>query len=245
MIITNQQSSQAAAVAEGGGGRGGIEERGKSNRKRQPIQRIHNADARTNTHNHEVECGPQCLNRHDQDIECTESTCNVWNQVMCQNQWLRQLVTTKSRLQVRIASNPKNGQGLFAIETIARGTLVIECAGQVISASECKKRERKHIDMWQRDKPFQSYLIKYAGSERGVQICLDARNFGNESRFANHSCDPNCYMLKRIVDGQTRLFLRTLRQIESHEELTYRYGWPRHDMFACSCGAAQCSGFMN
>jgi len=77
---------------------------------------------------------------------------------------------------------------------------------------------------------------------------VDAGVGGNESRFINHSCEPNCEAT--IEDG--RIFIETLRGIKVGEELTYDYqlvtsGRPtkaERAKYACRCGSKDCRGTM-
>ena len=50
---------------------------------------------------------------------------------------------------------------------------------------------------------------------------IDAAVNGNEARFINHSCDPNCDAV--IDDG--RIWIETIRDIEPGEELAYDYAY--------------------
>jgi histone-lysine N-methyltransferase NSD2 len=64
------------------------------------------------------------------------------------------------------------------------------------------------------------------------------------SRFMNHSCDPNCITQKWTVNGDTRVGLFTLRDVEPGTELTFNYqlecvGTTKKK---CLCGAKNCSG---
>ncbi len=67
---------------------------------------------------------------------------------------------------------------------------------------------------------------------------------GNEARFFNHSCDPNC---ESVIEGR-RVYIEAIRAIEPGEELTYDYQIQREDddppdidaIFACRCGAPEC-----
>jgi hypothetical protein len=77
---------------------------------------------------------------------------------------------------------------------------------------------------------------------------IDAGTNGNDARFFNHSCDPNC---ESVVEKR-RVFIEALRSIEPGEEMTYDYQIYRdHDdpenideIFACRCGFANCRGTM-
>jgi hypothetical protein len=80
------------------------------------------------------------------------------------------------------------------------------------------------------------------------KIVIDAGRNGNEARFINHGCDPNCesgIMAKRV-------FIEAIRTIQPGEELVYDYQITRDpddpddvdEIFACRCGAAGCRGSM-
>jgi hypothetical protein len=77
---------------------------------------------------------------------------------------------------------------------------------------------------------------------------IDAGRNGNDARFINHGCDPNCesgIMKKRV-------FIDAIRTIQPGEELVYDYQITRDpddpddvdEIFACRCGAPGCRGSM-
>ena len=68
---------------------------------------------------------------------------------------------------------------------------------------------------------------------------------GNECRFVNHSCEPNCEMQKWTVNGHYRMALFALKDIHPDEELTYDYNFSLfnpHEGQICKCGSAKCRG---
>ena len=77
---------------------------------------------------------------------------------------------------------------------------------------------------------------------------IDAGVGGNEARFVNHSCGPNC---ESVIEN-CRVFIDALRTIEPGEELTYDYQIQRDtddppdidSIFACHCGSQRCRGTM-
>ena len=77
-------------------------------------------------------------------------------------------------------------------------------------------------------------------------MVVDAAVGGNEARFINHSCDPNCDAV--IDDG--RIWIETIRDVEPGEELAYDYAYvleERHTpaakrRYPCTCGARNCRG---
>ena len=62
----------------------------------------------------------------------------------------------------------------------------------------------------------------------------------------DHSCQPNCETQKWTVNGDTRIGLFALRDIESGEELTFNYNLAcdGEKRKPCLCGAPNCSGFI-
>lgn len=46
---------------------------------------------------------------------------------------------------------------------------------------------------------------------------------GNEARFINHCCDPNCYTKTVTVGGAKHIAIYSKRPIRAGEELTYDY----------------------
>ena len=84
---------------------------------------------------------------------------------------------------------------------------------------------------------------------------IDGGLEGNDARWINHSCAPNC---EAILDEneddpkQSRVFIESIRAIKPGEELTYDYGITlaeRHTprlkkIWACRCGSKDCTGTM-
>lgn len=78
-------------------------------------------------------------------------------------------------------------------------------------------------------------------------MILDATK-GSIARFVNHSCNPNCNMVKWVVKGKPRIALFALdRQIMTGEELTYDYNFnpfAANNVQECRCGSANCRGIV-
>jgi hypothetical protein len=72
-------------------------------------------------------------------------------------------------------------------------------------------------------------------------IFIDARGYGNTSRFINSSCKPNCDCFKFVDprNGETRVGIFTKYDLPKDVELTYDYSF--HELgeartFVCGCG---------
>ncbi|HEX3847662.1 MAG TPA: SET domain-containing protein-lysine N-methyltransferase [Steroidobacteraceae bacterium] len=127
---------------------------------------------------------------------------------------------------------------MFAARRIRKGATVIEYLGERVSHAAVDRRyEDKDAD--------DGHTFLFTVDEHTV---IDAGVDGNEARFINHSCDPNCE--SGIV--RKRVFIEAIRDIEPGEELSYDYCIGRDDddepnvdeVFACRCGAKGCRGSM-
>lgn len=131
-----------------------------------------------------------------------------------------------------------HGRGVFAARRIRKGTRIIEYVGECVSHEEA---DRRYEDRPEDD----NHTFLFIVDRRTV---IDAGVGGNDARFINHSCAPNC---ETLIDDR-RVFIRALRTIQAGEELAYDYQIRREpgdrpdidDIFACRCGAATCRGTM-
>ena len=131
-----------------------------------------------------------------------------------------------------------HGTGVYAIAPIKKGARVLEYLGERISHDEADRRyERKGED--------DGHTFLFIASNRTV---IDASVDGNDARFINHSCAPNC----ETVIENSRVFIDAIRGIKPGEELGYDYQltWESTDdpaelaLYACRCGAKKCRGTM-
>ena len=138
------------------------------------------------------------------------------------------------RIQVRRSG--VHGKGVFALQPIAEGEVVIEYVGEVISWAEAQRRHPH-------DPGEPNHTFYFHVDEDHV---IDANVGGNAARWINHSCAPNCWADE--VDG--RIFITALRGIKAGEELNYDYGLIIDERYtkklkaeyACRCGSKECRG---
>lgn len=135
-----------------------------------------------------------------------------------------------------IRRSPIHGLGAFANCRIPAGTRLIEYAGERLTPAQAEARypdvagEAHHTFLFAIDDV----------------VVIDAAVHGNEARFINHSCDPNC---DAVIDD-ARIWIETIRDVVPGEELAYDYAYileERHSpaakrRFPCHCGAATCRG---
>ena len=129
-----------------------------------------------------------------------------------------------------------HGKGVFAVQDIPKGEVIIEYVGEIISWAEAQRRHPH-------DPKDPNHTFYFHVDEDHV---IDAKVGGNSSRWINHSCDPNCEADE--VDG--RVFIKSLRKIKAGEELNYDYGLIIDEPYTkklkaeypCWCGSKNCRG---
>jgi SET domain-containing protein len=78
------------------------------------------------------------------------------------------------------------------------------------------------------------------------QEVIDATTRGNQARFVNHSCEPNCISKVLYIHGQKHIIIYAQRAIEKGEELTYDYKFPKEETkIECLCKTAKCRKYLN
>lgn len=129
-----------------------------------------------------------------------------------------------------------HGRGVFAAKDIRKGKPVIEYKGEHISQDVANERfEEKDGE--------HHHTVLFTIDDDTV---IDASSKGNEARFINHSCDPNC----EAIQYGRRIFIESVRDIKKGEELTYDYHLQvdkphtkkKLALYACHCGAKNCRG---
>jgi hypothetical protein len=137
-----------------------------------------------------------------------------------------------------IRPSPIQGFGAWAVRPIRKGTRIVEYLGERIASEEAEER-------YDDDASEHPHVLLFTVDEETV---IDAGVGGNEARYFNHSCAPNC----EAVVEKGRVFIVARRAIAPGEELTYDYQlerpgsakaeWARR--YACRCGANRCRGTM-
>ena len=139
------------------------------------------------------------------------------------------IIVRRSRIQ---------GRGVFARRDIESGTRVVEYTGARLTHDQADERypddaaDGKH------------HTFLFAVDDR---LVIDASIGGNEARFINHSCDPNC----EVVITRRRVFIDALRDIAKGDEILYDYWYMTDEsytleqlraIYPCRCGSPKCRG---
>ncbi|CAL7936216.1 unnamed protein product [Xylocopa violacea] len=174
--------------------------------------------------------GTDCLNRILL-VECSPGICPAGPK--CNNQ----AFVRRQYPAMEPFHTVGRGWGLRSLESIKAGQFVIEYVGEVIDEAEYKRRLHRKKEL----KNENFYFLTIDNNRT-----IDAEPKGNLSRFMNHSCSPNCETQKWTVNGDTRIGLFALCDIESGEELTFNYNLAcdGETRKPCLCGASNCSGFI-
>ncbi|XP_069775679.1 histone-lysine N-methyltransferase EHMT2-like isoform X3 [Narcine bancroftii] len=161
-------------------------------------------------------------------FECNQA-CSCWRS--CKNR----VVQSGIKVRLQLYRTEKMGWGVRALQDIPQGTFICEYVGEIISDAEADVREDD------------SYLFDLDNKD-GEVYCIDARYYGNVSRFINHLCDPNIIPVRVFMLHQDLRFPRiaffSSRDIRTDEELGFDYGDRFWDIkckyFTCQCGSEKC-----
>ncbi len=140
-------------------------------------------------------------------------------------------------LPFEIRRSPIQGVGAFATRAIRKGTRLIEYTGERITSNEADARYPDD------ESQARHHTFLFAIDD---DVVIDAAVDGNEARFINHSCAPNC---DAVIDD-ARIWIEAIRDIAAGEELAYDYAFvleERHTpaakrRYPCNCGAGTCRG---
>lgn len=113
----------------------------------------------------------------------------------------------------------KIGWGVFALSPLQTGDFVGEYTGYIMES----------IDATPEQKEGGHYLSDFSWNypdelPNGEELEVSAMKAGNETRFVNHSYDPNCVVDHTLVDGIFITFFRVIRPIAQDEQLLVDYG---------------------
>jgi uncharacterized protein len=136
---------------------------------------------------------------------------------------------------LEVRQSPVHGRGVFAKKPIRKGRRIIEYTGRRVPW----KSIPDNVD------DAHTFLF---GINDGADV-IDPEIGGNEARWINHSCDPNC---EAIEEDDGRVFIYALRNIRAGEELSYDYRLEVDERItptvkaenACHCGTSRCRGTM-
>lgn len=200
-------------------------------------------------------CDEDCFNRF-MFYECDDSNCNIGDE-HCTNRSFaglreRTKIGGKYNIGVEVIKTVDRGHGVRSNRTFEPNQIIVEYTGEIITQDECDDRMNKRYKNAE-----VSYIGNFAIHANHIQcyylmdfdqhMILDATR-GSIARFINHSCEPNCKMIKWTVAGKPRMALFAGdRGIMTGEELTYDYNFNPYsikNVQECRCGSASCRGVL-
>uniref|UniRef100_A0A0N4ZFL7 [Histone H3]-lysine(27) N-trimethyltransferase n=1 Tax=Parastrongyloides trichosuri TaxID=131310 RepID=A0A0N4ZFL7_PARTI len=117
--------------------------------------------------------------------------------------------------RLEILPSSVGGFGAFAVDTIEKGEFISEYTGELISETESEKRGRIY------DSKKTSYLFILNSTQQ-----IDSYDYGNTSRFINHSdTNDNVFGSVIVVNGVQTIVFHAARQILKGEELFFNYNY--------------------
>lgn len=127
------------------------------------------------------------------------------------------------------------GRGVFATRRIRTGQVLTEYIGEQLTHEEADARYD--------DSEGRHHTFLFVVND---DIVLDARRRGNDAKYINHSCEPNC---ESVIDDD-RVWIQSIKPIAPGTELVYDYRFEWDDSYdaddvryyACRCGSAKCRG---
>jgi SET domain-containing protein len=134
---------------------------------------------------------------------------------------------------VEVRDSPVHGRGVYATRRIPKGARIIEYTGKRMAWADAPNED---------DDPH-TFIF---GLDNGQVINPEID--GNEARWINHSCDPNC----EAIGKDDRIFICAMKTIRAGEELSYDYALELDEPitkkleaeYKCHCGTARCRGTM-
>ena len=143
--------------------------------------------------------------------------------------------TRKRARRIEVRESGVHGRGVYASKPIPKGARIIEYTGKRV--------------LWENvpNDPDDPHTFLF-GLDNGIEV-IDPTIRGNEARWINHSCDPNC---EAIEEEDERVFIYALRDLQQGEELFYDYALQVDEPITrevaeesrCFCGSSRCRGTM-
>ncbi|MBA4409180.1 MAG: SET domain-containing protein-lysine N-methyltransferase [Bacteroidota bacterium] len=136
-----------------------------------------------------------------------------------------------------VKTSPVHGRGVFAKRTIPKGTRVFEYAGLRVSKTDLETDLTNGLTTM----TFVMNLNK--------TTAIDGERGGNDARFINHSCNPNC----EVLYFNETPYIYAMQEIQEGHELNFDYklGFDsetilsidqKKEWFPCNCGSENCRG---
>lgn len=209
-------------------------------------------------------CDEDCQNRI-MLYECDDANCGAGRD-NCTNRAFAELYNrrkgdssrkggNKYEIGVEVIKTADRGYGVRSNRCFNPNQIIVEYTGEIITEDECDRRMNEdYKDNEVTSLPFQIYVSWLIFTSKCYYLMSFDQNMiidatrGSIARFVNHSCKPNCRMVKWIVEGKPRMALFAGdNPIMTGDELTYDYNFDpfsAKNVQACRCGSDNCRGVL-
>ncbi|XP_044279167.1 inactive histone-lysine N-methyltransferase 2E isoform X2 [Varanus komodoensis] len=128
----------------------------------------------------------------------------------------KEVITSSSIFKPPVESYiQKNKKILKAAKDLPPDALIIEYRGKFM----LREQFEANGYFFKRPYPFVLFYSKL----NGLEMCVDARTFGNEARFIRRSCSPNAEVRHAIEDGTIHLYIYSIQNIPKGTEITIAF----------------------
>ncbi|KAG7478392.1 hypothetical protein MATL_G00080060 [Megalops atlanticus] len=128
------------------------------------------------------------------------------------------VIGSQMQLQLgRVTRVQKHRKILRAARDLEPDTLIIEYRGKVM----LKQQFEVNGHFFKKPYPFVLFYSKF----NEVEMCVDARTFGNDARFIRRSCTPNAEVRHMIAEGMIHLCIYAVTQITKDAEVTIGFDY--------------------
>ncbi|XP_074482918.1 histone-lysine N-methyltransferase SETD5 isoform X2 [Sebastes fasciatus] len=117
----------------------------------------------------------------------------------------------------RVTRVQKHRKILRAAKNLEPDTLIIEYRGKVM----LKQQFEVNGHFFKKPYPFVLFYSKF----NDVEMCVDARTFGNDARFIRRSCTPNAEVRHMIAEGMIHLCIYAINHITKDAEVTIGFDY--------------------
>ncbi|MEI8112423.1 MAG: SET domain-containing protein-lysine N-methyltransferase [Bacteroidia bacterium] len=136
-----------------------------------------------------------------------------------------------------VQNSSVHGKGVFAKKIIPKGTRVFEYAGERVLKANLSQDLVNGLTSL-------VYVMNL-----NETLAIDGERGGNDARFINHSCDPNC----EVLYFNETPYVYAMHEIQEGQELhfDYKLGFDteteytasqKREWFPCNCGSDNCRG---
>ncbi|CAG5116983.1 unnamed protein product, partial [Candidula unifasciata] len=136
-----------------------------------------------------------------------------------------------------VADVKKNRKGLRAVQEIPAGQAIIEYKGRVVLRHDYDK-EHAFVNSFKKLQPFVLFYSKL-----DVDLCVDARMYGNDARFVRRSCSPNSEVQHAFSQGNVYFVIVSRRDIIAGSEITIPFDYNYENCcyyVECACTKSSC-----